>query len=97
MKLTDLVDSNKKKIEEEALKCLSFFFVFSDNSLAVKGFSIDKTKKSFCVLCERLLGSFNWIKFHLPSGLHKNNSYSVFEEENKTCKIIVNLSQDTKT
>ena len=50
--VTDLTDSNKKKIEEEILKCLPFFFVFSDNSFAVKGFPIDKTKKIF--LCTML-------------------------------------------
>ena len=36
------------------------------------------------------------MKFHLTSDLHKTNSSSVFQEENETCKIIVNLSKDTK-
>ena len=31
----------------EILKSLPFFFVFSDNSFAVKGFPIDKTRKFF--------------------------------------------------
>ena len=75
----ELMDSNKKKIEKEILKCLPLFFVFSDNSLAVKGFPVDKTKRIFCVVCERLLGNFNGIKFHLASALHKNNSSSVFQ------------------
>ena len=40
--LTDLTNSSKKKIEKELLKCLALFFVFSDNSFAVKAFPIHK-------------------------------------------------------
>ena len=83
--LTELTDSSKKK---EVLECLPLFFVFSDNSFAVKGLPIDKTKKIFCVVCERSVGNLNGIKLHLASTLHKSNSSSVFQEENKTCKLI---------
>ena len=43
-----------------------------------------------------MLGNFNEIKLHLATAPHKSNSSIVFEEENKSCKIIVDLSQDTK-
>ena len=38
--VAELKDLNKKKIEEEVLKCLPFFFDISDDSSSLKGFPI---------------------------------------------------------